>query len=344
MASISDIINRWVREVRKPNPRYLRSSSANVFVHNDRLWSYGTHFELGRWVPATGEHQGFWLLNGDTYSVSTSRHQSEVRAAVEKTGEQVVILPYTTLRAAGIERESVIPVHVTADRWVEEVKTTPLGKLPDYMRHSMSYYLDKGALVDNGDGTYQRTINRHVLGESVIRAEYETYVRERGYVRTSAYFLSAFDHQETNQHYFLCQLPAPAATVEDAFQLLRPVDVQKADAMGTEVTRQGDIFGIPAELITTRELRKSAVGGGRMHELLGTSHIATEVIVTPGEGDTTQTWARGVLRHRPGFGRAPEHRQQKLGDGRTWHMIQKNTVPVDERGQNRAWSVVGNVD
>ena len=344
MASISDIITRWVREVRKPDPRYLRSASANVMVYNDRLWSYGTHFELARWVEPTGEHQGFWLLNGDNYSVSTSRHQSEVRSAVEATGEQVVILPHTTLRSAGIRIESVVPVHVTKDRMIETWDTVPASRLPQWTQLSMTFYLDMGDLVDLGDGTYRRKTTRHVLGESVFRAQYQTYVSGEGYVETTAHFLSAFDHQETNQHYFLCQLPEPAATVDEAFHLLRPEDVQKADALSLQVVRQGDIFGVPAELITTRELRKAAVGGGKAHELLGTSHIATEVIITPGEGDSTQTWARGILRHRPGFGRAPEHRQQKLGDGKTWHMIMKNTVPVDAYGQNRAWSIVGNVD
>lgn len=61
--------------------------------------------------------------------------------------------------------------------------------------------------------------------------------------------------------------------------------------------------------------------------LLGTSHIGTETATLP---DGTQ-YARGIMYHEPrlvGENRERDHRRQKMGDGKTWHLIVKNTVPV----------------
>ena len=90
----------------------------------------------------------------------------------------------------------------------------------------------------------------------------------------------------------------------------------------------------------------------RMRPLLGTNHVATEQITTL-DGDT---YARGMLRHRPER-RDPDHRMIKLGDGRSWYRILKNTVPLattrrrntgvfgpQQSGQSRAWTLGGQVD
>lgn len=57
--------------------------------------------------------------------------------------------------------------------------------------------------------------------------------------------------------------------------------------------------------------------------LLGQNHYATEVARMP---DGT-TFARGTLTHDPA-GRDRDHARRRMGDGKTWHMIVKNTVPV----------------
>jgi hypothetical protein len=233
---------------------------------------------------------------------------------------------------------------------------------------------------------------RHWLGESVFSAK----VDEAGRVRR-AKFLSAFDHDEPGRCYFLCELPRTAAkSVAEAFDALAPVEVKRAQEAGLAVLRQGDIFAIPTSL-TTRELKARAasqtitryertgtdvmptrqwnsdsgeyelgpeveharweyvpyeVRSLRMAELLGTNHVATEQVRTT-DGDI---YARGVLRHRPPY-RAPDHVQVKLGKGRTWYRILKNTVPLAQKtrpntprfsaqqsGQARAWTLGGDVD
>jgi len=365
MASHSEIIARWVRDVRADDPKFLSDTRANVKVRqlhpakHAAIYSWGEHFEMARWVPETDQHTGFWLLNGDTYSNSTTRHQSGVRSAVQrraaKDGEPVVILPYTPLESAGIDLSSIVPVEITADRW-EPVTYRTAADIPGYIGDSVradpagSYYIESGNVIANPDGTFTVVQGRHVLGEALIRATFTTgdrWTPDSERVTATGYFLSAFDHQERTRHYFLAQLPAGAAptTVAEAFEALRPPVVKLADRAGLPVTRQGDVFAVPTEF-TTRDLHAHAptVKGAA---LLGLSHVATETITLPGD----VTYARGILTHRPtdidprtGQPRRPEHRRQPMGDRKTWHLIVKNTVPTDDRGESRAWSQVGNVD
>ncbi len=192
------------------------------------------------------------------------------------------------------------------------------------------------------DGRWQWTTYRHWLGAAVFQALYTVGDATRGNGPTAigtAYFLSAFDDQETRPHYFLCELPqgSEPGSVADALQALKPPEVIAAEQAGLSVTRQGDVFAIPTTL-TTRSLPHKRE---RRAHLLRLSHTATEVCVA----DDGTTYARGVLRHAPvQTWRAPEHRRQPMGDRRTWHRIVKNTVPIDTSGRSRAWSRAGNVD
>lgn len=164
--------------------------------------------------------------------------------------------------------------------------------------------------------------------------------------RRWAYFLSGFDENETRPSYFFCELPPKARpeTVEQALEALKPDAVRLAEQDGREVTRQGDIFAIPMPGLTLRELKKQ--GGvhirkpklvqvdpegqpgspmrwtGPRPRLLETNHEATEIVTVGG-----LVYARGTLRHVPEF-RRPDHRLARMGDGKTWHLIMKNTVPV----------------
>lgn len=58
----------------------------------------------------------------------------------------------------------------------------------------------------------------------------------------------------------------------------------------------------------------------------GTGHTATHVATLPGGA----TYVRGTMRHAPeiaGERRASDHRPVKLGNGETWHLAIRNTVP-----------------
>ena len=115
MTSYDDIVRRWVNVTlgTTKKPLYPEGNS-RVFARGDRLFSYGSHFELARPIRIRGK-VSHWLLNGDTFSISTSRHQSLVRTALTRTGLPMVIIPHSALAQAGIDLNSIRILEVTPD-------------------------------------------------------------------------------------------------------------------------------------------------------------------------------------------------------------------------------------
>ena len=56
------------------------AKGSNFFFNGKSIWSYGYHFEVGR-IVETEKGKEIVLLNGDSYSVSTQRHQSYAKQA-----------------------------------------------------------------------------------------------------------------------------------------------------------------------------------------------------------------------------------------------------------------------
>lgn len=378
MASHSDIALRWANEVGKPHPRYIGTGhEPRVRVIGDRLYSYGTHFELARLVG--NRSSGFFLLNGDRYSVSTSGHQSIIRGAVAQTGIESMIVPYSALEAAGIVLDSIRPLEIQPERtekWTEDVEAAwapgdpgtastwdvshdseypfpPYGNgLPGYVSRRwtrpgskvyavetlrghdyakgkfanyspgerVSYYTEGGSGVEIEGGRFKVTRYRHWLGASLFSARVQG---RKGRVK----FLSAFDENERRPLYFLCELPrCTARTVAEALDALAPRIVHAAYAQGRTVERQGDIFAIPTEL-NRKTLKERGASFEKRAHLLDTNHTATEVALIKGA-----VYARGCLYHDPGAWRDPDHARRKMGDGKAWHLIVRNTVPRVRQG------------
>lgn len=164
-----------------------------------------------------------------------------------------------------------------------------------------------------------------------------------------AYFLSAFDENESRPSYFFCELPPRVrpTTVAEAFETLKPQSVKLAEELGREVQRQGDIYWIPMPDLDLRTLkeqggrhirrkivvtdegdrwgrpaRRMGWADGADPSVLSTNHTATEQVRVG-----RLTYARGTLRHEPS-GRRPDHARIRLGDGKTWGLVVKNTVPI----------------
>lgn len=370
MASHSDTAQRWAEQVGTEHPRYLKGH--NVWERGDRLYSYGTHFELARLVGA--RKSGFFLLNGDRYSKTTSHHQSEVRRAVTATGIPYAIVPYTALAAAGIELDSIRPLEVQpdrTDRWTEDIgeawtlddprarceddssheseypfpsylgglpgRVTRKWRLPgssvhavellrgysneagEYVNYSpgehVDYYTAGGSHVQVIGGRFHAERSRHFLGAFLFTAKVAGSKRRRK-------FLSAFDDAERVPLYFLCELPrGNARTYDQAIDALAPRIVHAALAQGREVTRQGDVFAIPTTL-DRATLRKRGARFSKRGKLVGTDHAASEVAKIG-----RATYARGCLYHDVGAWRIRDHARRKMADGKTWHLIARNTVP-----------------
>lgn len=336
-ANIDNIVTRFAQQAGTEHPRMLHNSRSNVFVGNgDRsLYSFGHHFELARIMPDGDNPRGWWLVNGDNYSNSTARHQSAVRAALAGTELPVLTVPHSALNEASIIHGSIVPVHIRPNRYEIVTHRGDFADMPSYMRPTGQgesetgfwYYRDTEKIVRKIDGgPYEWDIRVHHLGDALFRADY--YDDE--YAKKNAYFLSSFDENEGFGLYFLAQLPDGVSprTVEEAFETLKPQQVKDAEAKNVKVKRQGEVFAIPLT-VDTRNLPRPSEHSALVVE---TDHVATEV-----RHALDNTYARGTLRHRPGFGRRPEHRMLVLG--RQWHLLVRNTVP-----QGRSWSLGGNVD
>lgn len=175
--------------------------------------------------------------------------------------------------------------------------------------------------LPDGTCSYEWETYRHWLGESLVRAETEV----RGGKNRKSYFLSGFDHNESRALYFFCELPAGVhpTTVDEAYECLKPDVVKTAEANGRSVERQGDIFAIEVTTANKKDLRKAGARFEKRGYLLDTNHTATEVAYMP----NGVTLVRGTMTHAPEF-RAADHSRVKLGDGKTWHIAIKNTVPI----------------
>lgn len=260
---------RTIPKVRKDSYGYegrtgFHNSRGNVFTdtHNTEIYSYGTHFTMA----IAYDDKKLFLINGDTYSHTTSRHQSEVRGAIQNHGPsdwKSIILPFSALNAAGINFDSIEPIEVYFDREVAICKTCgwqPTG------------YYKYGDLLEHKDSNEDHeTYYSHRLGEALFSAEVSRMLESnnntwrRGFtgwrnpkqiLKKRVYFLSGFD--DTANHrggYFISALPKKVSTVDEAYEALKPKEVVEAESKGIKVLRQGDIFAIPTEY-TTAELRQ----------------------------------------------------------------------------------------
>lgn len=350
MTNLKQIIDRYAEQAGTDNPRFLRLSGGNVYVNSqypnyreygrdyDTIYSYGSHFPMARIMPdEQGNKRGWWLVNGDSYSVTTSKHQGWLRSAIAVTHLPTVILPFSALNTGGIDYKTIKLVEVLADRYTWEPRTR--DKAPD--RNEEHYSYSKRNFRELPDGRWAYEENVHHLGESLFTAQWRirgSFNPDTGHYDEQSgtgYFLSAFDTQEGFGLYFLAQLPKGARpkTVAEAFEALKPQLVKDYEYHGSRngpVLRQGDVFAMPT-LLTTKMLPGPSQ---RSAYVLDTNHQATEVRT----GADKRTYARGILRHNPQW-RRPDHRRVPLGDRKTWYLLEQNTVP-----KGRSWSIQGNVD
>lgn len=356
--TISKVVRNWVDQAGTDNPRWISENGVNITTghdyrtgNRDTVYSYGYHFPMAVMMPdEEGNARGWFLVNGDGYSNSTTRHQSELRGAIGQSGLPSVIVSFDAMTRAGIDRSTVKLVHRLDDRYTWEKAEREEAPSDYEAANENGYYSTRNWQQRASDRKWTYEHQVHHLGESLIKAAYSYDVRTPGYtelnsykridstykhVAGTAYFLSAFDHGEPGFGlYFLAQLPKGVhpATVDEAFEALKPDAVIDFEREGGEgLLRQGDVFAIPSEW-ETRDLPRPSK---RKEYVLDVNHQVSEVRRTEGH-----TFGRGFIRHRPQeWGRRPEHRTVKLGDGKTWYELVKNTVPM-----GRAWARNGNVD
>ncbi len=115
----------------------------DVDLRRRECYSYGRHFPLFRYVPRAGRQAELFVINGDESprqgrgwgGSRTPDHQESVRREVLRCGAASVVIPFSALAGAGIDLDSVRPVHVRPDKtWDETCYADRLEDMPRHMR------------------------------------------------------------------------------------------------------------------------------------------------------------------------------------------------------------------
>lgn len=184
----------------------------NIEMDAVALYSYGTHFPL-----AVETHFDQYILNGDSYSNSTSSHQTQVRRAVPKDIVHAEI-PFSTLRIL-FNTDTSFSSNVRTCELVRQVKildTTEaeIRKIP---------YFDR----ETGK---KKIREEHMLGAALIRFN-------------GRYLLSGTDPgAHWRFGYFMSELPYEVGNVQEAFNALMPEDVMLAEHSEIQWLRHGEWF------------------------------------------------------------------------------------------------------
>lgn len=273
-------------------------SRGNVYFEGDTIYSYGTHFPMAVRLPK------LFILNADTYSTSTSRHQDMVRGAVR--GSPQILVPLSALRRMGIELRTIRLVEVGPDR---EIKRTCKRVHESRWERRQPGYQKPEAVAHEHES--------HLLGQSVFES-------------AGRFYLSGTDEtaRDAWRAYFLVELPpgrGEPRSVANALNLLEPAAVAGARANGRVVLRQGEWYFVAAPSPNTpiqAELKDALLpnpDGSRGH------HKVTRLAFDPYGG----MYAKGTVRHT---GR--DHKMLVL---KGWHAVYRNTAV-------RAASAGGRVD
>jgi hypothetical protein len=110
MSSHDDIATRWRdRAMGKTDRANYSRGRSNVWGRGDTLYSYETHFPLVELLRDAKGSPRLFLLNGDRYSVTTTRHQRIARDVVARVRDEIpsVVIPFAALDAAGMDRASL---------------------------------------------------------------------------------------------------------------------------------------------------------------------------------------------------------------------------------------------
>lgn len=125
--------------------RFPNGSGSSLYYAEDRerrvieIQSYGSHFPLARLLLTPSGKRKLWLLNGDRWGRGgfgrTNEHNDIARAAAQASGTPWFIVPFTAIREAGINPETIKPIHVEPETWIyEDHSAATLAEIPEYQR------------------------------------------------------------------------------------------------------------------------------------------------------------------------------------------------------------------
>jgi hypothetical protein len=263
------------------------SSSQNVYFSGDVLYSYGRHFPL-----AVRLQDGTYMLNGDTYSPTTSCHQADVRQCARGRRFTTSINAVgRALQNEGFWQDSFAVIEVvdyTQDlhRYDQDAIDYVEARTPEELAGVHFQY-------KTDEETEEKVLDAiHRAGTTLFKIK-------------RSYWLAGMDENQ----YFITKLPRKAQTVQEAFFILKPDQVKAyEEKTGLQAARQGEWFFIPvAEGLEAKKIYKKMGTGWFTLPGNGNPHRATR-----GWIKSRQIFISGQVRH-------PQHRMARLS---------KSTSPV----------------
>jgi hypothetical protein len=316
-----EVIDSFFRKEYDEGYNYGEHNS-NIFFEGDKLYSYGYHFVMAqRLYDEQGE---FYLINADSYSRTTAKHQSYVRT--EAQYKRHILIPFSALEGARIIKDTIKMIDKESDKEVPYMGT-------------------------NWQTGEKELMHRHLMGSSLIKATREEkvfYQAENGYHTyrwdsVEGYFLCGLDETAKDMwnSFFLVELDVTTnfqdnlvePSVENAYHSLKPKQVIIAESLGREVVRQGEWFfvavddeasmGFLKQMEKTKSelVQKNVMIPNREEDRVA-RHKATRFLKTD-----EYMFAKGTIRH-------PEHKMVKLD---TWHRVYENV-------QIKSWTASGKID
>uniref|UniRef100_A0A6M3LLS3 Uncharacterized protein n=1 Tax=viral metagenome TaxID=1070528 RepID=A0A6M3LLS3_9ZZZZ len=278
------------------NEGATEGDSSHMYIDGDVLYSYGRHFPL-----LVRRDWGF-LLNADKYSVTTSKHQ--YRCFRHAT----IQLPFSALNSAKVSfRDFALVAH-------DEQRYDTIGYRKANTDDKISVAEYEKLTAEQQEGYYP--IEERRPEAAILEQNGERY-------------LSSMD----GWNYFLCKLPEPVGTVEEAFASLKPVEVTDDNYI-----RQGEWFFV--EMPLDKAFIKKEYGNMEKNFVLPTKNPDGNLhIATRGYENQYGIFVSGQIRHKTRWGGKGDHRMLRLST--------LDNMKIFQAFENRAlgsWSASGNVD
>lgn len=283
--------------------------AGNLFVENDIVYSYGSHFPLV--VRLSNKGSCRFVVNADKHSVTTSHHQTIALNNLPH-GKTVAIaasaFPFDIM--SFLSSGEAVVIDFTEDRF-NTGATADKKPPPTNEGWDVSYRED------------DKFWEAHKPGGALIKN-----------LHTNKYYLCGVDEGS----YFCCQLDEPADTIDEAFLNLKPNCVRHSDK---DVLRQGELFFIPVDVQTRNlphpSLRISLEEANRKvnpddeYSAGDNYHQPREVRLNG------NIYCRGRVVHRNNFTQKATGGHLSLLLGETWHEVHRNTAV-------QSWSSAGQFD
>lgn len=339
MVSQSEVMERYCDAILS-GERNKHKTASNFSFDDGELYSYTTC--IARVVDWEKKLVAF---NSDRYSQTSSQHQGGALRHLSKSTITVLAFSWLACRDAGIK-----PKDLKFENFIDYTEDTELHCF--YDKQDGKYYRDDaegansgsllredaGMFLPWGDGTDQRFVHGrwHIAGSVLIEWK-------------GSHYLGGVD----DNNYFLSKLPEKAEGVSDAYSILKPKMVRRAQIKGKRVYRQGEWFFVETGLddkglteklgVTQKHLRTLVTTEPLPHDQpSGNRHLVKQLQVHRYPNIEYELLCKGMVRHVSPFTSnkgeyisTGEHRTLRLGN--EWFVPYKNTAV-------QSWSQGGGTD